>query len=240
MKYIKKGRPPAMLRKWIQANSKLPGAEYGSHKFPKEEVRKALMKEQGSICAYTMLRISNDSSHIEHLKPQSLSRSEGRLEETFDYNNMVACYPATPKPGGAKVTFGAIQREDTWDAIEFLTPLNAGCELRFCYKADGQVQPSKTKDKPAVWTIHILKLNDKKLAEMRRAAIEEWGLSLTANQPVSRTTARRVKANMSCRSRDGLLHPFCVAIAIAAEEYVRLLDKIASKRKHAGNRKHGT
>ena len=101
MKYIRKGPRPLALRNWERSNARLPGVQYGSHGFPIADVQRALVTEQGSICAYTMIRIGIDSSHVEHLKPQALSRSEGRLEETFDYQNIVACYPSAPKPGEA-------------------------------------------------------------------------------------------------------------------------------------------
>ena len=108
MKYIRKGARPLALRNWESSNARLPGVQYGSHGFPRADVQGALITEQGSICAYTMIRIGADSSHVEHIKPQTVSHAEGHPEETFDYHNMVACYPGSPKAGDAKVTFGAI------------------------------------------------------------------------------------------------------------------------------------
>jgi uncharacterized protein (TIGR02646 family) len=237
MKYIRKGSRPRALSDWERSNAGLPGVQYGSHGFPTADVRRALVNEQGSICAYTMIRIGIDSSHIEHLKPQTVSRSEGRLEETFDYRNMVACYPFSLKPGDAKVTFGAIHRGSTWDAKNFITPLNTSCELRMRYHADGHVRPRRSNDMAAGWTIRVLNLDDAKLVEIRRATIEAWGLSLTAGSPLSRAAAARVITIGDRRVRDGMFEPFCVAIKHAARDYVDLLDKAAARAKYARSKK---
>lgn len=239
MKHISKGRPPAALRNWERSNAGLPGLQYGSHGFPHTDVKRALLKEQGSICAYTMIRIGTDSSHVEHLKPQTVSHSEGRPEETFDYYNMVACYPTTPKPGDANVTFGAIHRGSTWDANNFITPLNASCERRMRYHTDGHVMPRRSNDTAARWTISALNLDDARLVEIRRAAIEGWGLSLTAADPLSRAAASRAMTSVDHRARDGTLEPFCVAIWDAAEDYIGMLEKAAARAKYSRNRKRG-
>jgi uncharacterized protein (TIGR02646 family) len=239
MKHIVKGRPPAALRDWARTNAKLPGAAYGSHNFPKEAVKRALLQEQGSICAYTMVRIGDRSSHIEHLKPQTVSRAEGTLHETFDYRNMVACYPATPKPGEMSVTFGAIRRGCDWDETKFIAPLNAKCEDRLRFLCDGRVLPRREDDAAATWTIETLRLRDSTLTELRRAAINGWGLSLSAKNAASRADAERILGSITGRDRDGVLHPFCVAIRDAAVEYIHLLDRAAARRKYAGRSKRG-
>ncbi|MBK7994613.1 MAG: hypothetical protein IPK14_14885 [Blastocatellia bacterium] len=55
----------------------------------KNVVHNSLIKEQGSICCYTGIRISVDSSHIEHLKPQTICVGN----EDVEYNNLLAAYP---------------------------------------------------------------------------------------------------------------------------------------------------
>lgn len=233
MKYIRKRSCPPALRSWERSNKGLPGVQYGSHGFPKADVQRALIDEQGSICAYTMIRIDPSASHVEHLKPQVASHSEGRLRETFDYRNMVACYPRSPKPGDGRVTFGAIHRGSTWDAKNFLTPVTESCELRIRYHADGQARPRRSHDTAATWTIGVLNLNDARLIELRRAAIEGWGLSLTAADPLSPTAAARTIPSLARRNVAGMFEPFCVAIRQAADEYVALLGRAAIRAKHA-------
>jgi uncharacterized protein (TIGR02646 family) len=239
LKYIRKGARPLALRNWESANAGLPGVQYGSHGFPRADVLGALITEQGSICAYTMLRIGADSSHVEHLKPQTVSRSEGQLEETFDYKNMVACYPNSPNPGDAKVTFGAIHRGSTWNAKNFITPLTQSCELRIRYHTDGHVRPRRSDDMAAQWTIGTLNLDDARLVELRRATIEAWGLSLTAADPLSAAAAARTIPTAERRNLEGMLEPFCVAIKHAAGDYVGLLKKVATRAKYARNKRRG-
>ena len=238
MKYIRKSSRPPELRNWERANAQLPGAHYGSHGFPSADVKRALVKEQGSICAYTMTRIDNESSHVEHLKPQAVSRDEGRLDETFNYHNMVACYPNSPKPGDPIVPYGAIHRGSSWHANNFITPLNSSCERRIRYRLDGHVLPRRSNDTKADWTINMLNLDDATLVEIRRDAIEAWGLSLTAAKPLSRAAAARVIASVARRSQD-MFPPYCVAIRDAADDYIRLLDTASARKKYsrAGKRR---
>src|SRR5262245_23643177 len=93
MKYIKKRQAPQCLRDWIRTNKDIEGVEYGSHGFPKDEVRDALLSEQGRLCAYAMVPLARDTCHIEHIKPQELSKAEQAVQETWDYTNLLACYP---------------------------------------------------------------------------------------------------------------------------------------------------
>lgn len=240
MKYIRKGPRPLALRDWEISNRALPGIQYGTHNFPRAEVQGALVREQGWICAYTMIRIGANSSHIEHLKPQTVSHAERRPEETYDYGNMVACYPGTPHSGDAKVTFGAIHRGSRWDRGKFITPLNLSCELRIRYRTDGHVRPKRSNDAAATWTINTLNLDDAKLVDLRRAAIEGWGLSLAAADPISPAAAARAIASVRRRNREDSIEPFCVAIEHAADDYISLLEKNATRARQArgGNRRN--
>lgn len=68
-----------------------PGAKYEAT----DDLRNALLKDQGYICAYCMRRIpvkdsgTDETTRIEHLIPQSaLSQAEA-----MDYANMVICCP---------------------------------------------------------------------------------------------------------------------------------------------------
>jgi adenosylmethionine-8-amino-7-oxononanoate aminotransferase len=72
---------------------------------------------------------------------------------------------------------------------------------------------------------------------MRRAAIEGWGLSLTAAHPLSRADAARAITSAGRRNHEGMLEPFCVAIGHAADDYVELLKKAATRAKYARNGK---
>lgn len=82
MIYIEKGKEPDSLTK------------YKKEKFAyfdgcnKDDIRDALLKEQGYLCAYCMRRISNDSMKIEHWYPEKLLSTD---LEKLEYSNMLGC-----------------------------------------------------------------------------------------------------------------------------------------------------
>ena len=77
---IHKGPEPQEL----VAHRKTPCATYGG--MPgKETIRKSLLREQGSICAYCMRRINLANSQIEHWDAQANGRGND-----LDYGNMLA------------------------------------------------------------------------------------------------------------------------------------------------------
>ncbi|MCY2992139.1 MAG: TIGR02646 family protein [Planctomycetota bacterium] len=232
MKHIKKSAPPQQLISWAAANAGLPSLRYGHGGFPHPAVHKSLIAEQGCICAYTMIRIDESTSHVEHLKPQTVSRKEENPSETADYRNIVACYPKQHIAGDPPVKFGAIFRGEAWDPVKFLSPLNAACEARIRFGTDGKVRPWKSTDAGAKWTIGTLALDASSLTEYRRAAIEARGVSLAADEPLTRKEAQRIVAGICTRNTDGRFHPYCVAIKHAAEEYLRLIEKKAKRRNY--------
>ena len=150
MRKINKGPPNAALTKWRTDNTATPqNLSYGLGNFPHGQVLDALLKEQGYVCAYTLKRISTELAHVEHIKPQTLCNSEDGireasgqplLREDVAWNNMVACFPE-PNPV-ARPEYGAVKKDKWWHPVEFVSPLQANCEERFIFKADGKISPS--------------------------------------------------------------------------------------------------
>lgn len=60
MRYITKGREPSSLTQY----KKQSGAYFDGTN--KEDIRQALLEEQGYLCAYCMCRISAENMKIEH------------------------------------------------------------------------------------------------------------------------------------------------------------------------------
>lgn len=84
MMYIKKGQEPLSLTEYRQQ----PYATYEGYD-KKDELREALLRDQGYLCAYCMRRITNenrDAMKIEHWKPQSSMDSE---KEKMDFQIML-------------------------------------------------------------------------------------------------------------------------------------------------------
>ena len=234
MKYVKKGKVPKPLKGWIKMNKNLPGAQYGSLGFPTADVRDALLNEQGKLCAYTMVPLSTETCHVEHIKPQELSRAEQSLHETWDYNNLLACYPGDDPHAAGRDQFGATKKGSNWDEQYFVSPLQGACESHFRFTSDGAVSPSRSNDHAAAWTIDTLGLDCEILAEWRRAAIEAFGVSLTSATPLKRSQADQLRTAIRKRRADGTFNGYCVAVEHAAEAYIAMLDKIAKNKKFAG------
>lgn len=79
MRFIKKGKEPNSLMEYKkQSNAYYDGCN-------KSDIRKALLKEQGYLCAYCMKRISEENMTIEHYDAQS----EISEKDALDYNNML-------------------------------------------------------------------------------------------------------------------------------------------------------
>ena len=74
MKYIVKGEEPAEFSEWKKRKKRVRESGENRIKIPKnvkQNLRAALIAEQGRICCYCETRIADDTSHIEHIKPIS-------------------------------------------------------------------------------------------------------------------------------------------------------------------------
>lgn len=219
MKYIKKQQPPHELIAWTKAESlDLDGQpmdwSYADMESPvRQAVKVSLLQEQGGLCCYTGRRITFQSSHIEHLKPQSLC--EGH--EDTDYANLLAAFPA---PNTSQCKYGAHARGNWFDERLFVHPLRRDCELRFRYTKNGKVAPANPEDAGAKETIHQLRLNKKELRTMREQAIHE----LLFVPRLSKSQVQRLMTAMDERDSNGFFTHFCFVIKQVCEKYLKRLD----------------
>ena len=217
MKYIKKGGKPAILAKFERENAKTPEVATfdGLTSEAKEGLRKALLREQGFLCAYTMRRIglfpnANDF-HIEHIRPQS------RYPELqIDYDNMVLCAPDGHCDWGAR-------HKDQTDVAEsnFVSPLRADCETRFAFRRDGSVRPASDKDGAAQSTLDLLNLNHRELVAQRAEALRRFGLGPLSPKPLGARKALLLSQRICEPGPAGAFEAFCVAIQQAAQKVGR-------------------
>jgi len=176
------------------------------------DLKDALLAEQGFICAYTGIRIDNDSMHIEHLKP----RHHRVYLEDVRYTNLVACFPKEDEGGSSTVGFGARAKDRWWHATNFVSPLDQHCETRFRYTEGGAVRPNPVGHVPATTTIKKLNLNDKKLKQLRHAAILSFfGLNASKkrsgrkNRKMTRQEALVWQNDIDRMNTSGKLQPYC-------------------------------
>jgi uncharacterized protein (TIGR02646 family) len=193
----------------------------------KEAIKGQRLRDQGFLCAYTLLRIDQNSAHIEHLVPRATSNANGVPEQTVEYGNMVACFPLN---GGDKSHgFGAPVRGTTPLVV---TPRQQNCATFFKFTPNGRVEPAQPGNF-AVRTMidEVLCLNAPLLVSRRLAAYRGVRLSLDSPHPLSRAAAERLQRDVLTHKAGGRLTPFCICIAEAAGDHIRRLEKLSARKR---------
>ena len=196
----------------------------------KGRILATMIAEQGGLCAYTMRRIDEESSHVEHIKPQSRCREDLRGSD-LKYTNLVACFPRDGMEGPYR--YGA-QRKDNWwdnDGAEFVSPLQRTCEQVLRFKLDGGIEAIDNRTDARI-TIAVLGLDHRSLTEDRKRVIEEFVYGPTRDDPMSLAAAQRARARICNRDGNGRFYEFCVALGGALEEYVEALTKLRQRRQY--------
>ena len=168
MKAINKLSEPAVLTYWkAQENDNWQPAYDAMGSTIKNEVKESLMSEQGYLCCYCERQLTDNDSHIEHLKPQS-----DPAVDPLDYSNML-CSCQNQLQKGEPRHCGNL-KDDWFDSELLLSPLDSGCEERFSFTGYGDIKPAYTEDNAASKTIQKLGLNIPKLQSMRANVIEPF------------------------------------------------------------------
>ncbi len=239
MKYILTSNQPQSLIEW-KKNESIEGQRHYDGSLPsdvKEDIRNHRVEDQGGLCAYTMREIvplhdGTWDAHIEHVVARSYSKASGNLEETVDYKNMVVCVNKA-----ANLPYGASARGDRELPV---TPFDQSCERRFSFSLEGKMKSANSSDAEAESTIEILRLNHDQLRDLRLAAMAREGFALHVSDNNSGNRFRPPKSLSSKAARllaetivkpkpDGRLPAFCVAIAYAAWEHAKRVEKIAKQ-----------
>ncbi|NIM14205.1 MAG: TIGR02646 family protein [Candidatus Aminicenantes bacterium] len=195
MKYIKKQNEPTSLRQFRS----IPGAVYDAYR-DKDELRQALMKEQGFICCYCMQRIKFETSHIEHWKPQSLYPGY-----QLDYKNLLAvCDGNDGKPQH-------LQHCDRRKGKQEITinPTNLNCETLVKFRSNGETYShDETIDNELN---AILNLNIQTLVTNRKYILDPVIRKLTAENPdgiPSKTALKKEIRKWETLGADGKYKPY--------------------------------
>lgn len=133
----------------------------------KESIRASLMAEQGYICCYCEIRLTERTSHIEHFAPRSRFP-----QESLDYQNLL-CSCQRELDRGEPRHCGSL-KGDWYDSRLLVSPLDQGCETRFAYTGDGRIIPADSHDQAAAATILRLGLDIPKLRDLRAKIIEPF------------------------------------------------------------------
>lgn len=167
MKQVIKASEPAELSRWkAQANSNWTPTYQNLSGQVKSAVKTALMQEQGYICCYCERSLSEQDSHIEHLKPQSHADVD-----PLDYSNLL-CSCQNQMEKGEPRHCGNL-KADWYDEELLVSPLQTACEDRFSFDEWGHIFPAEA-DQAAQVTIQKLGLDLPKLVSLRAAAVEPF------------------------------------------------------------------
>jgi hypothetical protein len=237
MKGIHKGGEPRELIQWKSDNTATPqNLVYGGGGFPGEEVRRALLKEQFHLCAYTMRRLKTAeaceadgqdtrwSCHVEHILPQCRNVPG----EDIDFANMVACFP--PSQSSASCEFGAFKKA-SFDpsAGGFVSPLSAGAEVHFEFNEQGGVNGTSA---DGAATIDTLNLRHPILVNDRAAVIK--GYLQPKGKKLSAQAARRLAAEVLKADAQSCLPAYCVAVAQTALMHAEREERRAARMRGKG------
>lgn len=226
MKRIIKGKSPKELTQWFDGQ---PSNDQGKincryNDLPSDVraiVKQRLLQEQGYICGYTGIRITDTRSHIEHLKPQSAYFDN---HEDVDYTNLIAAYPG---PNAASCPYGAHAKAHWYHEEQFISPLSPQCETAFQFNLDGEITAHSAHDTAAQTTIDRLKLADASLTELRKEAIQ----SFLFDSEISLKQAKDLLEKIYNRDTQGQFRDFCFVLKQACEEYIRRQEKAQARRK---------
>jgi uncharacterized protein (TIGR02646 family) len=150
----------------------------------KRALRKYILKyEQNNLCIYCESKISssNDSSHIEHIKPKA---SNMYPELTFEYTNLVVscngnCH--NEDNDNSRHTCGHIKYNE-YDENKFLNPVEV-IDMRDYFKYyDYKIEPSSKDNNRAKYMIDILHLNNGELLQARKKALKNFIRKMNAFQ----------------------------------------------------------
>lgn len=127
MLLIKKGKEPNSLTEYkMKSNAYFDG--YSN----KGDIRKALLEEQGHLCAYCMKRISKNNIKIEHYNSQSNSTEK----EALDFTNMLGVCDGNEGSGSNKTQTCDTHKGNT---LLKVNPFSSASIELIKYKNDGTI-----------------------------------------------------------------------------------------------------
>ena len=200
MKHIVKGDEPPSLTTHRQQTY----ADYDNYA-GKNDLRAALLAEQGKICCYCMQRISEDEkeSKIEHRSSQS-----AHPERQLEYSNLLLACP------GGEGEPSHLLHCDTHKGNDDITVNPAdrtrNCELHVKYYPDGRIYSDNADiDRDLCSTLNM---NLQTLINNRKAVLDGAIESLRRVRPDgkwNRNFLEKEKKKWQARGQDGSYMPYC-------------------------------
>lgn len=170
-----------------------------------DDLRNTLLKDQGYICAYCMRRIpakdnnTSETSHIEHLKPQTALSREGKM----DFRNMVICCPGAMASTEPQMTHCDRHKAET--SISF-SPLDQNFINTLSYKTDGSIVSSNEVFENEINS--ILNLNIPMLKQNRKEA-RNTAIKMLGKNNWGKAELEKILQRYSSKDADGKLTEYC-------------------------------
>lgn len=177
------------------------GAQYEAT----DDLRNALLKDQGYICAYCMRRIptkdngTNETSRIEHIVPQSLLSRE----DAMDFSNMVICCPGAISSAAENLTH--CDRHKGEKTISF-SPFDQHFIDTLSYRNDGTIVSSDESYDKEIDT--ILNLNIPLLKENRKR-VKNSLISAIGKNGWTKGNLAKILKRYSEKDDNGHYEPYC-------------------------------
>lgn len=116
---INKGAEPKALTDALAELRSTPGSPVSWTEVRNQRpIREALCFEQGGLCAYCMRRIDADTSHVEHIIPQSVCEAG----QDVAYGNLLAVCDGNERAGNARAFICDRARRDSALTVNPLKP----------------------------------------------------------------------------------------------------------------------
>lgn len=198
MLFIKKNNEPSSLTEYKkQSNAYYDGCN-------KNDIRKALLKEQGYLCAYCMQRISESNMKIEHYNAQA-----NCIEKTLDYNNMFGVCTGNENSRNKKNTTCDTHRGNVELTIN---PLSKASIDLICYNEDGRIyskDPYINEDLNKTLNLNceasLLKTNRK----MALRAVKNILIKKKQKGTWDKVFLEKIKKRYETVNSEGKLEPYC-------------------------------
>lgn len=168
--------------------------------------RASLLNEQGFICGYCMRRIDAANSRIEHLKPQSLSISQGKPEETLNYSNMILCCDGDINKSNTLKSFHC-DRKKQETPIHF-TPFEQHVIDTISYSSNtGEIKSTDSMINDDI--NKVLNLNLGRLKENRLAVLRGVTVMLGTKKDWKKSEIQYLLKNYTNKDVNGKKKPYC-------------------------------
>ncbi|MBD5339004.1 MAG: hypothetical protein HDR98_07785 [Bacteroides sp.] len=210
---IKKSVEP---RSWL-LHRLTEGADYEAT----EDLRNALLRDQGFICAYCMRRIpvkdngTGETSRIEHIKPQSLLTRTERM----DYGNLVICCPGAIGSTASSATH--CDRRKGESPLSF-SPLDPHAVETLRYRGDGTIESTDAGINEDI--NNILNLNNP-LLKLNRKQVRTTLISMIGKGNWKKSDLEKILTDFRQKDSEGRLKEYCGVIISFIEKRLRVSEK---------------